>query len=209
MIRIMNTSAPRKGRPFPYWRLLAGAALALSSAACASSEKVPEDTLGPNLPQDARACDVDDDCRLIYSDCLGCEREALNEAAVDKYRRDRQKQCADYLGPFGDCDAPVIVARCEQKVCVVKESAEVDTVVTAAHEVEVPSNFRECKGDIDCTSVETGCDGCCQAAAVSENALRYYEAEQLYLCSGFQGGQCDCQPETIVPVCKNGSCVAK
>jgi hypothetical protein len=208
MMRSFQAFIPRKAAPSSYARSLVWAALAFGGA-CGSSNETADGELRPEISADARACDVDDDCGLVYRDCLGCEREAINTNAADEHRAAREGKCKEYLGPYDRCDESVIVARCEQKVCVVRESSEVDTAVTRSQEVEVVSAYRQCKADIDCTSVETGCDGCCQAAAISENAAEQYQADKLDLCSGFQGGQCDCQPVSIVPICKDGVCVSK
>jgi hypothetical protein len=208
MMRTVEAFVPERRAPSSYARSLAFVVLALGGA-CGSSDQSPEDDLRPEIPVDARACDIDDDCGLVYVDCLGCEREAINKSAADEHRTAREEKCNEYLGPFDGCDESVIVARCERKVCVVRKSSEADTVVTRSHEVEVMSAYTQCNADIDCTSVETGCDGCCQTAAISESAAEQYQTDKIDLCSGFQGGQCDCQPVSIVPICKDGVCVSK
>ncbi len=187
------------------WETLFSLALALL-AACNGGEST---TAGADRAWADQACASDSDCTLAYDDCMGCERSAIPTSGLEPVDAQRRAACDGYLGPFGECDAQIIVARCEQRACVAREASEVGAAVSTPHEVEVSEAYRACTTDADCTSVETGCDGCCQRAAISRRFVTDYQADRDLACSGYRSGICDCQPRELVAVCSEGICVAR
>lgn len=212
-----NAHVPRKGRFCPHAMVLTiGASLTLLAGACDSGEASSEDeSKTPAMGEESveispadRSCESDDDCALVYSHCLGCDRAAIARDAVGQYRSELQALCESFRGPYGDCDARSVVARCEQSACVVKEITAVDTSVTTPHEVEVRAAHTACEADSDCTTVETGCNGCCQRAAIRAESVDNYQADKAEQCAGFHDAICDCQPVSLDVFCRSGACVA-
>lgn len=213
MMPNMNPHVSSKGRLFTELASsIVYAALALCAGACGTDDTFPVAEGGRasvEVSMEDSSCETHDDCSLVYSNCLGCDRVAISGSAVSQHRSEWQELCSDFLGPYGECDARAVVARCEKSVCAVKASADVDTSVTTPHEVEVRSVYMSCESDADCSSVDTGCNGCCQRAAIAESFLDDFRAEITRLCSGFHDGQCDCEPISLVTVCREGVCVAE
>lgn len=215
MTSILSAHVPRKGR-FGSSSGITVAAFALLGACDSGGASSESDREAPAAGEESvdispadRSCESDDDCALVYSHCLGCDRAAIKLNAVGRYRSDLQSQCEGFGGPYGDCDARAVVARCEQDACLVKEIAAVETSVTASHEVEVRAAYTACEADADCTAIDTGCNGCCQRAAIGVASVDSYQVDKAEQCAGFHDAQCDCQPMSLVTFCRNGACVAE
>ncbi|MCA9621489.1 MAG: hypothetical protein KC731_20850 [Myxococcales bacterium] len=72
--------------------------------------------------------------------------------------------------------------------------------------IQVGSSWKACDDVSDCAEVGTSCDDCCAMEAISATRVEEFRTAAADLCSGYQGGVCDCAPLETDMVCESGLC---